>query len=214
MTIVGLDDTDSRTLGMCTTYAAAQVADRHAVERLLLVRCNPAVEYKTRGNAALAVHTDADPERARRVLDDILSMAETDDPQTNPGGIVADSSPDAIPDAVGEFADSAVQSHLDIDQARNVAKTAGFETREVGNGRGLIGALAAIGAWVAHDDWTYEHIAYRERERWGTDREIDFDSVFAAIRRTPPVSSPRRRSSPANRRPRRARPRRWRRSAP
>ena len=63
MTVVGLDDTDSRTEGMCTTYAATELASRiresgASVERLLLVRLNPAVEHKTRGNAALAVHTD------------------------------------------------------------------------------------------------------------------------------------------------------------
>ncbi|PSP48568.1 tRNA(Ile2) 2-agmatinylcytidine synthetase, partial [Halobacteriales archaeon QH_7_69_31] len=62
MTVIGLDDTDSRDRGMCTTYVADSVARRlaaagAAVERVLLLRCNPAVEYKTRGNAALGVHT-------------------------------------------------------------------------------------------------------------------------------------------------------------
>ena len=41
MTVIGLDDTDSRERGMCTTYAAALAADRlrergATVERLLL----------------------------------------------------------------------------------------------------------------------------------------------------------------------------------
>ena len=180
MTIVGLDDTDSRTLGMCTTYAAAELATRLDAHRTLLVRLNPAVEHKTRGNAALAVHTDADPETASRVLEDVLSMAATDDPRTNPGGVVADCSPEEVPESVATFYGDAVRSLVDIDRARELAERADFDTFESGNGRGLVGALAAVGAWRGQDNWTHEYIAYRERERWGTDREVDLDSVFAA----------------------------------
>ncbi|ESS05807.1 MAG: hypothetical protein A07HB70_01937, partial [uncultured archaeon A07HB70] len=71
VTVVAVDDTDSRD-GMCTTYLAARLAARLAdagarVERCLLVRCNPAVAAKTRGNAACAVQADVDPTAARRV---------------------------------------------------------------------------------------------------------------------------------------------------
>jgi len=95
MTVVALDDTDSRERGMCTTYAAHLVAERlrergATVERLLLVRLNPAVEYKTRGNAALAVHVDVDPAVAFDVATDVVGAnAETADPRTNPGVVVA-----------------------------------------------------------------------------------------------------------------------------
>ncbi|ERH01666.1 MAG: protein of unknown function (DUF1743) [Halonotius sp. J07HN6] len=47
-------------------------------------------------------------------------------------------------------------------------------------GRGRIGALAAVGAWAAVDEWTNEQIAYREFDRCGTPREVDTDSLFAA----------------------------------
>jgi tRNA(Ile2)-agmatinylcytidine synthase len=52
-----------------------------------------------------------------------------------------------------------------------------------------VGALAAVGAWRAGDDWdwTHESIAYRERERWGTARTVDRDSVFAAAEAGYPV---------------------------
>ncbi|WP_435347922.1 TiaS agmantine-binding domain-containing protein [Haloarchaeobius sp. HRN-SO-5] len=185
MTVIGLDDTDSRERGMCTTYVANRVADRIEesgghVERVLLVRLNPAVEYKTRGNAALAVHCDVDPEAAETVAREELAAAETDDPNTNPGLVVAPGAPDAVPDRVAAFARDALREIHAIDDAVALAEDCGY--RHVGwkNARGTIGALAAVGAWAAFDDWTYEHISYRRPDRWGTERDLDYDSLFAA----------------------------------
>ncbi|ARS91120.1 tRNA(Ile)(2)-agmatinylcytidine synthase [Natrarchaeobaculum aegyptiacum] len=191
MTIVGLDDSDSRERGMCTTYVAHTIAERlhresasaTRVDRLLLVRLNPAVEYKTRGNAALAIHVDCDPERAYAVAREALeSLSETTDERTNPGLVVADhdADPDAIPDDVARFAERAVRDHLEIGDAERVCDRQGYRTWHAGNGRGRIGALAAIGAWRALEEWTCEYISYREPDRWGTPREVDHDSIFAA----------------------------------
>jgi len=184
MTVVALDDTDSRERGMCTTYAAHLVAERlrergASVERVLLVRLNPAVEYKTRGNAALAVHTDADPAVGLAVAEEVVAdAAETDDPRTNPGVVVA---PEAdVSDPVAEFAERALREHLDPGDARSLATAHGYATAQWENGRGVVGALAAVGAWTAFADWTYERIDYRAPDRWGTARDVDADSVFAA----------------------------------
>ena len=189
MTVVGLDDTDSRERGMCTTYVAARVAERlrqegAAVSRLLLVRLNPAVEYKTRGNAALAIHTDADPERAFAVARDRLdALAETADERTHPGLIVADGDPEDVAGDVSEFTLTAIRDHLEIGDAVDLADRRGYRSWSAGDGRGRIGALAAVGAWTALEEWTYEHISYREPDRWGTPREVDRESVFAAADR-------------------------------
>jgi len=185
VTVIGIDDTDSRELGMCTTYLAADIAERieeagGTVERTLLVRLNPAVEYKTRGNAALAIHCDLPPERARDLARPQLDQAATDDDRTNPGLVVAPNEPAALPESVVEFASAAIHSYLGQSTARKRACEAGFLTATRGNGRGLIGALAAVGAWQAFDEWTYEMLSYREPQRWGTPRDVDRDSVFAA----------------------------------
>jgi tRNA(Ile2)-agmatinylcytidine synthase len=185
VTVIALDDTDSRERGMCTTYAAATLADRLAdggatVDRTLLVRLDPSVPHKTRGNAALAVHCDADPGRASDRLEDVLAMAETDDPATNPGAVVADCAPTAVPDSVADFAKRAVREHCDLEVARELIGAAGLNSLAHGDGRGLIGALAAAGAWRAFDEWTAECISYRERDRWGTERDVDEHSVRVA----------------------------------
>jgi len=185
VTVIGIDDTDSRTLGMCTTYVATRLAERVVsaggdVERTVLVRLNPAVEHKTRGNAALAVHCDLGATRALELADEELARAATADDRTNPGVVVADCTPDGVPRRAGQFAVDAVRDHLDRQEARRLAEKLGFATCSRGNGRGLVGALAAVGAWQAFEEWTYECISYREPERWGTDRDVDIDSVFAA----------------------------------
>ncbi len=189
MTVVGLDDTDSRERGMCTTYVAARVAERlrqrgAAVARLLLVRLNPAVEYKTRGNAALAIHTDCEPEQAFSLArETIESLAETADERTNPGLVVAG----RIPDAVASVTTRAIRDHLEIDDMKACIERHGFLSWHAGDGRGQIGALAAIGAWTALKEWTYEYISYREPTRWGTERVVDEESVFAAADRGYPT---------------------------
>ena len=189
MTVIGLDDTDSRERGMCTTYAAHRIADRlrkrgATVERLLLVRLNPAIEHKTRGNAALAVHTDAPVDAAFAVAREIIDdSAETDDERTNPGLVVVPDDPDATlgpRDALARFARAAVRERLTIADAEALLALTGGESAGWGNGRGRIGALAAVGAWAAFEEWTYERIAYREASRWGSPREVDADSLFEA----------------------------------
>ena len=193
MTIVGLDDTDSRVAGMCTTYAATRVAERieaagMEVHERLLVRLNPAVERKTRGNAALAVHTEMDAERAFRLATDAVASLTAVDDRTSPGVVVADCDPGAVPAAVSRFCTEALRRIHDLEDALALAEEYGFRHAAVrpngadGDhpGHGRIGALAAVGAWSALEEWTYEHVAYREFSRCGTPRTVDVESVFSA----------------------------------
>jgi len=187
MTVVGVDDTDSRDTGMCTTFVAHRIAatlsDRgFDVERVVLARLNPAVPHKTRGNASLAVHVDAPEAVARAVARDVVERrAQVDADGTNPGVVVAPGDPTAdVPAAVREFANAAVREFHDPERARELAADAEFAVEAWGNGRGVVGALAAVGAWSAFADWTHEHIAYRERDRWGSERDVDANALFAA----------------------------------
>ncbi|MFC4358192.1 DUF1743 domain-containing protein [Halobium salinum] len=186
MTLIGLDDTDSRERGMCTTYLAARIAEavearNGAVHDRLLVRLNPAVEQKTRGNAALALHVDLAPEAAFDLAcAELDPLAEVEDPRTSPGVVVAPGGPDDVPAAVADFARDAVRDFHTTDGAVALAETHGYRHRGWAGGRGRIGALAAVGADAAFADWTYEFVAYRDFTRCGTPREVDDESVFAA----------------------------------
>lgn len=183
MTIIGIDDTDSRTHGMCTTYVGHLIAEElrsqgEEVSDVLLIRLNPAAKHKTRGNASVAVHTSADPKTAHNIAESIVFPNSADqDPETNPGIVVC---PDSPSDRVAEFTLEVIHTLCDIEDAKNLIEIHDYEYSFRGNGRGLIGSLAAIGAENAIDDWSYEFISYREEEKRGTNRQFNYDALFDA----------------------------------
>jgi len=186
MITIGVDDTDSE-YGLCTTYLAATMMARLeeiGVVRGLpkLVRLNPAVAFKTRGNAAVAFTLDTDrPEEAKEIaLRTVLELSDFSGPNTNPGLVVAEE----VPAELTIFYRRALHEVLDVGEAEEILERHGLWSRSFKNRRGLIGALAAMGA--EFEDWTYELLAYRESGRWGTDREIDEESVWRADELTYP----------------------------
>lgn len=183
MTIIGIDDTDSRTKGMCTTYVGHRIAEDlsdHGAEvsRVLLVRLNPAAKHKTRGNAAIAIHTDADTETAFTIAKQNLDKyAVTDDEMTNPATIIASS----VPQMLSGYTQRVMHELIEIEEAEEIIKNhSELQSYYKGNGRGRIGSLAAIGSWQTFTDWTYETISYREEEQWGTERTVDSETVVSA----------------------------------
>ena len=189
--IVGIDDTDSATRGMCTTYLAAVVAESVSpfatVEDRLLVRLNPNVEHKTRGNAALALGLETDePERVEEaVIDAVEENAVFDDEKTNPGVAFLDGEPS---EALAQYTKETVRGYKRRDEARRVAGENGVRVRGWKNGRGVVGATAAVGASRAFDDWTYELLVYRGREKWGEPRHVSWDSFHEAHEATHPLT--------------------------
>ena len=193
MVLIGIDDTDSTTAGMCTTYVAAAIADRltgagAAVGMPYLIRLNPAVEHKTRGNAAVAFETDAAVASARDHATRVIQEhACIDSPGTDPGLVIADHPIAAMPRAVRRFSTTCLHRIVSMDTAGELADDYGYARYGWGSGRGIIGALAAIGAMATHQPWSYELIAYRSPARWGSPRAVDPESVAAASSITYPA---------------------------
>ncbi len=178
---VGIDDTDSR-LGGCTTYTAALVFEKLWSIGLVptdfpwLVRLNPNIPWKTRGNGALAVHFLVEEGNVGEARDLILEIVRrTSDPKipsTDPA-VALLSGP--MPYELTEFSMRALNDIIKVREAQRVAKHIGAETHLLKGSRGLVGALAAIGADL--ETHTFEIIAYRERENVGTKRRLDPVSV-------------------------------------
>ena len=181
--LIGIDDTDSPG-GMCTTYLGAVLARRLIRERMKvrearLIRLNPNVTWKTRGNAAICLDVDGDPERAFAIACSVVEeLADFSCDNTNPGVVVTEQKPDPA------FYERAVKDFCEIADAINILEAAGAQFRGYKNGRGLIGATAAVASCLA--DFTSEILVYRRPEMFGTSRFVDRESLFAAEEATFP----------------------------
>ncbi|MFN3384603.1 MAG: DUF1743 domain-containing protein [Archaeoglobaceae archaeon] len=176
---IGIDDTDS-VKGMCTTYIALLLIDAikdfgKIIGFPRLIRLNPTIPYKTRGNGAVSFLVDLeDLDRAMEIADEIIKRyAELDDEKTNPGVVFVRE--DKAP-LLRSFAERAMKDVLRIEDAIEIIKKHSIPHLSYKNGRGLIGALASIGAEL--NDFVYELITYRFPERFGKQRVVDEDSFY------------------------------------
>lgn len=175
--LIGLDDTDSPQ-GMCTTYLGAVLARRLIHEHMQvrearLIRLNPNVTFKTRGNAAIMLDVEGDPGRAFELACGLVeAMADQSCENTNPGVVVTEQKPDPA------FYRKAVTDFCTIEEATAILDRTGARYQGWKNRRGLIGATAAVASDLS--DRTSEILVYRQPERFGTPRDVDQKSLFTA----------------------------------
>jgi tRNA(Ile2)-agmatinylcytidine synthase len=186
---------------MCTSFMALEVVrliqsrgwDLVGFPRL--VRLNPNIPWKTRGNGALCVRfgrgmgasfvlgrdggeTVWSYQRGRTggdlgpLVDDLhalfLRRCRMECDETNPAFFLTEKRPKP-----GLYW-KAVRSIMDPEAVRTEAEALGI-VGSFKNGRGIVGAAAAV-AWRPLDR-TYEILAFRQEELWGTRREVDPESV-------------------------------------
>ena len=161
MIVIGIDDTDSHS-GGCTTYVgyifAKEVIKRWGrgafIDFPRLVRLNPNVPFKTRGNAAVAFVLDVDDaEEVWRLALDVVKAYSAQGGKTSPGVAMAVGE---VPERARLFYRMALTQMVSL----SAAERAGVLTW---GGRGRIGAVAAVGAYFPKS--TFELIAYRSGER-------------------------------------------------
>jgi tRNA(Ile2)-agmatinylcytidine synthase len=174
----------------CTTYIAALLVEElSTIGRFLdypnLIRLNPNIPWKTRGNGAVCLRLRVVDEHLddalRIVVDTVNSHADFTSANTEPG-IVFLSADSPMP-ALHAFATQVIQQVVTKDAAFTLAKRHGLKAIGLKGGRGVIGALAAVGETL-RGDHTYELITYRKGENRGTPRRIDVASVFEMDRKT------------------------------
>lgn len=203
---VGVDDTDSPR-GGCTTFVLTELialAAEHGLDLLgepRLVRLNPNIPWKTRGNAALSARFGRG-RGPRRLVGDVRGSAVYAYAQgRSPSQARAEAFLEAgwrmVRAAVGDREEGtdpamvatfrplparvyrrAVQEVVPVSEARRELRAAGAWTRTEGSDQGLVGASAAI-AWPARRA-TWELISYRDPARYGSRREVDAASVRRA----------------------------------
>jgi len=204
---IGFDDTDSR-MGGCTTYVAFEIIQQLIKNGFMLVgfprlvRLNPEVPWKTRGNGAIAFQIGkgsgsetcfAEKENdlfyfdskqddtfemkdisfiQSIVHDTIQNYAEFDSKNTNPAYVICKEK------LSSDLYRKAVHELVDKDMVIQEINHVDGLYHLFKNGRGIIGACAAI-SWDQSNDHTYELISYRLKQNWKTDRFVDDQSVIA-----------------------------------
>src|SRR5438445_1312890 len=149
--LVGIDDTDSSS-GFCTTYLAFRVASQSADSSFRvfgyprLVRLNPNVPFKTRGNAAVCVEFEVNSDD---LLDDAFEAAQR----------LLEAEADVANGANSALIMESKEASDDLDFFRRVYRRAingvvgykgvigalskmGTRRRLMGNGMGAVGAAA------------------------------------------------------------------------
>lgn len=177
---LGIDDTDSER-GMCTTYLAALIVEETLKQGVTfkdypnLIRLNPNIPWKTRGNAAVALRFHA--ENPRKVFETakilLVKHSEAKAGMADPGIVMHVGE---VPNDIKQFSRKALYTVLSRHQAEEIITDHSLENYSEGSGRGLIGALAAIGNTLSNDH-TFELIAYRNAQHNGP-REVVKESVI------------------------------------
>jgi tRNA(Ile2)-agmatinylcytidine synthase len=191
---IGLDDTDSTRKG-CTTHVAALLVEE--LEKLdvkfldypNLVRLNPNVPWKTRGNGALCLRIEHDESFEEQIKETVMDLVEEHADLTfkgtDPGTVFLGKT--EIPREVTAFAKRAITGVVTLREAIKLVKKFEGEAFGFNTCRGIIGALAAVGETL-EGDHTYELIAYRAQENFGLQRRVDEASIFEMDKLTQPYT--------------------------
>jgi tRNA(Ile2)-agmatinylcytidine synthase len=191
---IGFDDTDSPRKG-CTTYIAALLAEKlhklgvKFLDYPNLVRLNPNVPWKTRGNGALCLRIKCEESLVDVVKEIVIETVEENSDLaykgTEPGIVFFPK--EKIPREVKAFAKNAITSIVNMKTALRILKRFRAEAIGFKSGRGIIGGLAAVGENLMGDH-TFEVIAYRVPENYGLKRRIDVASVLEMDKTTAPYT--------------------------
>ncbi len=190
---VGIDDTDSTKAG-CTTHLAFEITKElralnvQFLDYPNLIRLNPNVPYKTRGNGAVALRMNVSKESYGQVREVVLRHvergSEIGEPRTDPGVVFLRGE---VPKVVCKFSKRLLAEVVDLEAGFHVLKWCQAEAFGYGTGLGILGALGAIGNQLIGDH-TYEIIVYRKPRNVGSQRKIDAGSVFQMDRETRPLT--------------------------
>ncbi|MDH3610780.1 MAG: tRNA(Ile)(2)-agmatinylcytidine synthase [Nitrosopumilus sp.] len=187
---IGFDDTDSPT-GMCTTFLAYKIVDYLKSQDLdfldfpRLIRFNPNIPWKTRGNGAVSIKIKTKhPSKIKNKIKNFISKYSDTENGANPGLVFYENK--TIPSHFTEFSELALWQLINRNQAKKFASKNNLEFFYKGNGQGLVGAIGAIGYQFI--DHTLELLSYRKPSKFGKDRKISSQSVQLMQQKTFPYT--------------------------
>ena len=187
---IGFDDTDSPK-GMCTTFLAYKIVeylkkqDSEFLDFPRLIRFNPNIPWKTRGNGAVSLKIKTkNPSKIKNKIKNFVSKYSDTKNGANPGLVFYENK--TIPTHFTDFSKLALWQLINRNQAKKFASKNNLEIFFKGNGQGLVGAIGAIG--YHFDDHTLELLSYRKPSKFGKERKISSQSVKTMQQKTFPYT--------------------------
>jgi tRNA(Ile2)-agmatinylcytidine synthase len=189
---IGIDDTDSED-GLCTTFLIFNLVKylqecKKKKTRLVdypnLIRLNPNIPWKTRGNGALVLRIESELNCSDlfKICKKFVDRFSTNK-KANAGLAILEG--EKIPTEVLEYSRRALFSVQSLSRALSIMDDLriGYYGRRAK--QGLVGALAGIGNELK-GDYTFELIAYRKNCR--IKRNLDRSRIIEMDRRTRPYT--------------------------
>ena len=203
---IGIDDTDSKN-GGCTTHIAKTIIkiliddgfDLIGYPRL--VRLNPNIPWKTRGNGAISFRIGLGAGYKNKIgeIDKSEIFCFSRVKKSSDLTKQVDRIKEIILDVFNDYAHvrdintnpgfvilkdkpsfdvykKGVREILYLNEIKNIINSLNGFYKGYKNSRGLIGAVASV-AWMTSKDSTFELITYRSEEKWGTKRLVEDESV-------------------------------------
>ncbi len=185
---LALDSVDSLHYGCTTHFSSLLLRSLGESVKLadlpLLVRLNPGIPWKTRGNGAvvLRLYYDGEPEE---LLETAYTLAlEYSGGKSDIGVVVYEGEPWSV-ERLRWLYTRGLTSILTLDVVTStLGKLGGLHV----GGRGVIGAAAALAALGPGEDFTFELIAYRDPSMWGSERCVDSIKAVDVESRLPPCT--------------------------
>ena len=176
---IGIDDTDSPK-GMCTTFLSYKIVKflekqkTEFVDYPSLIRFNPNIPWKTRGNGAvrLTIKTRNPNKIKKEIIQFITNYSDTKN-GANPGLVFFQDQ--SIPQSFQKFSRLALWKLISRKTAKDFISNNKIDSFYLGNGQGLVGAIGAIG--YKFSDHTFELLCYRKKSQFGKKRKINKHSV-------------------------------------
>ena len=165
---------------MCTTFLSYKIVKflekqkTEFVDYPSLIRFNPNIPWKTRGNGAvrLTIKTRNPNKIKKEIIQFITNYSDTKN-GANPGLVFFQDQ--SIPQSFHKFSRLALWKLISRKTAKDFISNNKIDSFYLGNGQGLVGAIGAIG--YKFSDHTFELLCYRKKSQFGKKRKINKHSV-------------------------------------
>ena len=183
---IGIDDTDSLD-GGCTTWLITEIiAELQELDLIgppRLVRLNPNVPWKTRGNGAVGIKiSTSNPKKIKNLVKKFVKQYSDVKNGANPGLVFCQD--ENVPNEFSKLSSDAMWKLIHRNEAKKILSKHNLDFFYLGNGQGLVGATSVLG--YNFQDETYELLSYRKSSQFGKKRILDKSKVKEMQEKTYP----------------------------